>query len=97
MSLLGLLTFLLMPLQNTRAQTAITVDKNNLAEINRIKAAYLFNFLKYVEFDASANSTDSQQSFVCILGKDPFGKAIDAMQGKKAKKQNGKHQKAEHR
>ncbi|MCW8877718.1 MAG: YfiR family protein [Kangiellaceae bacterium] len=85
LGLVGLLALLLLPMPKLNAQTTITVDKNNLSEINRIKAAYLFNFLKYVEFDDSSNSDDSKESFVCILGKDPFGRTIDAMQGKKAK------------
>ena len=85
LALLFLSTLLFLPTLKLNAQTTITVDKNNLSEINRIKAAYLFNFLKYVEFESSTNSDDSKESFVCILGKDPFGQAIDAMQGKKAK------------
>ncbi len=41
----------------------------------RIKAAFLFNFLKFVEWPAPAN--DSSPWVIGILGHDPFGDAID--------------------
>ncbi len=42
---------------------------------SQVEAAYLFNFGKFVTWP----STRSADSFgVCILGKDPFGEALDA-------------------
>jgi hypothetical protein len=42
----------------------------------RVKAAYLLNFTRYVEWPASAAS-DSRLS-ICVLGTDPFGRILDA-------------------
>jgi hypothetical protein len=51
-----------------------------------IKAAFLYNFGKFVEWPAiSSTSTNNiQDSFfnVCILGEDPFGEGISAINGK---------------
>jgi hypothetical protein len=48
----------------------------------QVKAAYLFNFAKFVDWPASAFS-DAQAPFVLgILGENPFGDAFDSVQGK---------------
>jgi hypothetical protein len=44
----------------------------------RLKAAVLYNFARYTEWPHEAGPTLT----LCILGRDPFGAAIDAMQGK---------------
>ena len=44
----------------------------------RLKAAVLYNFARYTEWPSETGPTLT----LCILGKDPFGEAIDAMQGK---------------
>ena len=41
----------------------------------RVKAAYLLNFTRYVEWPPSA-AVDSQLS-ICVLGADPFGRILD--------------------
>lgn len=44
----------------------------------RVKAAYLYNFGKFVEWPQS-NMTEQDQSFeICVLGADPFGPTLDA-------------------
>ncbi len=50
----------------------------------QIKAAFLYNFAKFVEWPAGtfANSTDP--IVICIVGQNPFGSALENMvQGKK--------------
>lgn len=42
----------------------------------RVKAAYLLNFTRYVEWPESA-AVNSQLS-ICVLGADPFGRILDA-------------------
>jgi hypothetical protein len=42
----------------------------------RVKAAYLLNFTRYVEWPAST-APDTTLS-ICVLGADPFGKVLDA-------------------
>ncbi len=43
----------------------------------QVKATYLYNFAKYVEWPA-ASFTSSDDSFnICVLGEDPFGHTLD--------------------
>jgi hypothetical protein len=44
----------------------------------RVKAAYLYNFGKFVEWP-DRNAAEKDQSFeICVLGSDPFGPTLDA-------------------
>jgi hypothetical protein len=48
-----------------------------------VKAAFLYNFTKFVEWPTEA-TTDAGATFnLCVLGEDPFGKAFDSIQGEK--------------
>lgn len=42
----------------------------------QVKAVYLFNFGKFVEWPATAIKGDTFT--ICVLGEDPFGRALDA-------------------
>jgi hypothetical protein len=44
----------------------------------RLKAAFVYNFLVYTEWPADAAGTFN----LCLVGGDPFGREIDALQGK---------------
>lgn len=47
----------------------------------QVKAAFLYNFAKFVEWPALANP--AFPITMCVLGKDPFGKALESvMEGK---------------
>jgi hypothetical protein len=46
----------------------------------RLKAAFLYNFVLFTEWPAEVGSKLN----LCIHGQDPFGKEIDALQGKAA-------------
>ncbi len=49
----------------------------------RIKAAYLYNFTRFVEWPARAHNTaDNGKIAICLLGRDPFGPALDSIAGK---------------
>jgi YfiR/HmsC-like len=43
---------------------------------SQVKAAYLYNFGKFVTWQADQPATDSL--VICVLGKDPFGAVLDA-------------------
>lgn len=45
----------------------------------QIKAAYLLNFTKFVEWPASAFAASNSPIAICVLGADPFGSALDQM------------------
>lgn len=42
-----------------------------------IKAAYLLNFAKFVEWPADISKSKAEPFIICILGKDPFGAVLD--------------------
>ncbi len=42
-----------------------------------IKAAFLYNFIKFVEWPPKAFANDNSPIVVAILGDDPFGKTLD--------------------
>jgi YfiR/HmsC-like len=48
----------------------------------QIKAAFLYNFAKFVEWPATAFKDAQSPLTLCILGKDPFGDALDSLREK---------------
>ena len=45
----------------------------------QVKAAFIYNFIKFIDWQ---NQKDFKDFNICILGEDPFGKAIDILEGK---------------
>jgi hypothetical protein len=45
----------------------------------QVKAAFLLNFTKFVEWPASAFRQPDSPVSICILGADPFGRGLDQM------------------
>jgi hypothetical protein len=43
----------------------------------QLKAAFLYNFARFVEWPAEAFQNPSQSFVFCVLGEDPFGRALD--------------------
>jgi YfiR/HmsC-like len=43
----------------------------------QVKAAFLLNFTKFVEWPASAFERPDSPISICVLGDDPFGRALD--------------------
>src|SRR6202046_3799900 len=49
----------------------------------QVKAAFLYNFAKFVEWPPEAFKTAKDPILVCVLGRNPFGNALeDAIRGK---------------
>jgi YfiR/HmsC-like len=49
----------------------------------QVKAAFLYNFAKFVEWPPEAFRTPKDPILVCVLGRNPFGNALeDAIRGK---------------
>jgi len=48
----------------------------------QIKAAFLYNFAKFIEWPPSAFKDTQSPLTLCILGKDPFGAALDSLREK---------------
>jgi YfiR/HmsC-like len=50
----------------------------------QVKAAFLYNFAKFVEWPSEAFESPGQSLVICVLGEDPFGHALeDAVSGRK--------------
>jgi hypothetical protein len=45
----------------------------------QVKAAFLLNFTKFIEWPPSAFVSSEAPLQICILGNDPFGRALDAV------------------
>lgn len=45
----------------------------------QLKAAFLFNFLQFVDWPANAFNSAEQPVAMCLLGPDPFGADLDAL------------------
>lgn len=58
------------------ACTALTSAQDVALEY-RVKAAYLFNFTKFVEWPSAAFDNESSFS-ICIAGRNPFGSALSS-------------------
>jgi hypothetical protein len=43
-----------------------------------VKAVYLYNFGKFIDWPAKISSDQGTSFTICILGQDPFGSALDA-------------------
>ena len=50
-----------------------------------IKAAFLYNFLRFVEWPAEALPEGDGSIVVCLVGEDPFGEALESIKGKTVK------------
>ncbi len=57
---------------------AAPVRAEGLSEYE-VKAAFLLNFTKFVEWPASAFPEPKSPLTICILGKDPFGRTLDEL------------------
>jgi hypothetical protein len=42
-----------------------------------VKAAFLYNFAKYVDWPTEAFPTPGEPFAICVLGDDPFGRSLD--------------------
>jgi hypothetical protein len=59
------------------AKSAFTEDLES-----QVKAGFIFNFTKFVEWPEKAFESSNAPLVICILGDDPFGKGFDeALQG----------------
>lgn len=50
-----------------------------------LKAAFLYNFAKFTQWPAESFQNTNGSMVVCVLGKDPFGAALDMIAGKRVK------------
>jgi hypothetical protein len=48
----------------------------------QVKAAFLYNFAKFVEWPTGTFNDSSSPIKICVLGKDPFGEALNSLRTK---------------
>jgi len=60
------------------------VRADDLAEY-QVKAAYLYNFAKFVDWPERAFSGPDAPMTICVIGEDPFGGALDGLRSKTVK------------
>jgi len=51
----------------------------------KVKAAFIYNFAKFIEWPEKSFAKDYNAFELCIIGKDPFGDAIKTIEGKTVK------------
>ncbi|MEQ1601791.1 MAG: YfiR family protein [Methylophilaceae bacterium] len=61
---------------------ALPADAGDNTKEYRIKAAFIYNFFKFVEWPSTAASRTTWN--LCVAGTDPFGDALDAIDGRMA-------------
>jgi hypothetical protein len=57
--------------------TSVTAQQAEVTLENDVKATFLYNFTKYVEWPASAFSGDDDPFRVCVIGSPLFANAVD--------------------
>jgi bifunctional DNA-binding transcriptional regulator/antitoxin component of YhaV-PrlF toxin-antitoxin module len=53
-----------------------------------VKAAFMYNFLKFIDWPEDKTAKGSSQIIIGVLGQDPFGSAADILKGKKVEDRN---------
>jgi hypothetical protein len=59
--------------------------QSSLSREHEIKAAFLYNFVKFVEWPSEALPESSDTITICVLSDDPFAEALEAIKGKTVK------------
>ncbi len=66
---------------------AISADSDHFQEYT-VKAVFVYNFAKFVEWPPEAFETPETPLYLCVLGDDPFGDALESIKGKVVQERN---------
>jgi uncharacterized protein DUF4154 len=66
------ITWLLVSVPSLQAQHAKPTEYE-------VKATYLYNFIRFVEWPAKVAQVQTGSIVICVLGRDPFGPALNAI------------------
>ena len=58
---------------------SVAADKPGAASEYQVKAAFLFNFVKFTEWPSAAFTNSTATLVIGVLGQDPFGGALDEL------------------
>lgn len=84
--------YILLFLSITLHITPCSAQDRSDSEQNReykIKAAFLYNFIKFVDWPEEKTDDPKEPIIIGIVGKDPFGEAFEPMTKKQIKGRNG--------
>lgn len=59
-------------------------DENRRPTEFEVKAAYIYNFVKFIQWPKTRSQEGSETIHVCVVGDDPFGSSLAAIEGKTA-------------
>ncbi|MCH8120886.1 MAG: YfiR family protein [Planctomycetes bacterium] len=65
--------------------TAEAKDDSAQSREYKIKAAFLYNFIKFVDWPEEKTSDSNEPIIISIIGKDPFGRVFEPIKNKKVK------------
>lgn len=66
----------------------ITCAETSFSKEYFVKSAFLYNFAKFVQWPAESFSDNQSPILLCILGNNPFGSALESIDGKTVGKRN---------
>ncbi|MCZ6453684.1 MAG: YfiR family protein [Alphaproteobacteria bacterium] len=81
----GMIAIAVAPMVQAQSASVASADTAEPASISReylIKAAILYNFAKFASWPAAAFSNDTAPLRICVIGADPFGPALESLNGK---------------
>jgi hypothetical protein len=85
---LAALTAGVIALAPVTAAYAQSADSAGISREYLIKAALLYNFAKFAEWPEAAFTNNAAAVRICVIGDDPFGAALDSINGKTVKDRN---------
>ena len=65
--------------------TSVNADDPSVSREYKIKAAYLYNLIKFVNWPSQVNHADSGITHICVYGNSPFEDHLNKLTTKKAK------------
>lgn len=57
-------------------QTEILFAQSSRLDENEVKAAYLYNFVKYVEWPVTTSAQENSTLYFCVIGNAPFNASV---------------------
>jgi hypothetical protein len=84
MSLPRLLAYAVFILATIFCAARVYCDENRRPAAHEIKAAYIYNFAKFVEWPNARFQKAGESIHVCVFGDDPIGPSLEAIEGKTA-------------
>jgi hypothetical protein len=73
-----LIRSIVLAMSATLSSNSVVQGQQAKASEYEVKAVYLYNFAKFVDWQVNATKSKEGPFTICVLGKDPFGSVLDA-------------------